>query len=114
MKIRHFRNAANQGVHKHGILHVWRWNAFPWRSPWRSRHCGLQKPGKFPTKKNILRKRKSYNVFMYFWDFLHSNPSHIGDFQILVISNLDFSDFNFDDVLLGPKHHQNRGITVLV
>jgi len=26
---------------------------------------------------------------------------------------LDFGDFNFGNVLLGPKHRQNRGITVL-
>jgi hypothetical protein len=40
----------------------------------------------------------------------------IGDYQILVIHNvynLDFGDFDFGDVLLGPKHRQNQGITVL-
>jgi len=47
-----------------------------------------------------------------FGDFLYSNPSQIGDFQILVIYNLDFGDLDFGDVLLGPKHHQNQGITV--
>ena len=51
-----------------------------------------------------------------FGDFLHSNPSQIGDFadfQILVIYNLDFGDFNFDDALLGPNDRQNQGITVI-
>ena len=50
MKIRYFRSAANKGVHKHGILHVWRRNAFPWRPPWCRWHCSLQKPGEFSTK----------------------------------------------------------------
>jgi hypothetical protein len=51
-----------------------------------------------------------------FGDFLHSNPLQIGDFadfQILFIYNLNFGDFNFGDVLLGPKNRQNRGITVV-
>ena len=51
-----------------------------------------------------------------FGDFLHNNPSQIGDFQILVINNqynLDFGDFDFGNVLLSPKNRQNRGITVL-
>ena len=38
---------------------------------------------------------------------------NFGDFEILVIYNLDFGDFNFGDVLLGPKNHQNPGITVV-
>ena len=49
-------------------------------------------------------------------DFLHSNPLQIGDFQILVLHNaynLEFGDLDFGDVLLGPKHRQNRGITVV-
>ena len=59
MKIRHFRTVTNKGVHKHGILHVWRWNAFPWRPPWCRRHCSLQKPGKLSTK---IRFPKDYEM----------------------------------------------------
>ena len=49
-------------------------------------------------------------------NFLHTNPSQIGDytdFQILIICNLNFVNFKFGDVLLGPKNRQNRGINVL-
>ena len=65
-----------------------------------------------PRKLAICTLPFSFN----FGDFLHSNHSQIGDFgdfQILVIYNLDFGDFDFGNVLLGPKNRQNRGITVL-
>ena len=45
INIRNFRTTAVEGLHEHGVLHVWRWNAFPWRSPWCGWHCCLQKPG---------------------------------------------------------------------
>jgi len=54
-------------------------------------------------------------VSLNFGDLLHSNPLQIGDFQILVIHNvydLDLVDFDFGNVLLGPKHRQNQGIIV--
>ena len=35
-----------------------------------------------------------------------------GTFLYTYKYNLDFGDFDLGDVLLGPKHRQNRGITV--
>ena len=54
-------------------------------------------------------------VIPRFWRPQFWGPSQIGDFLTfsnIFICNLDFGDFNFGDVLLGPKNHQNRGITV--
>ena len=45
INIGNFRTTAVEGLHEHGVLHVWRWNAFPRRSPWGGWYCCLQKSG---------------------------------------------------------------------
>ena len=45
INIGNFRTTAVEGLHEHGVLHVWRWNAFPRRSPRCGWYCCLQESG---------------------------------------------------------------------